>query len=68
MKLSTLWLRRHTRLRSWPFPDVMGALRKSETLSFPAVKWESWIKDLKNKAWLYFFMIYIVWTLLEISV
>ena len=49
MKPSILWVCRHTRLRSWPFLDVMGALRKSATLSFPAVKWESWIKELQNK-------------------
>ena len=35
--LWTLQMEKRIRLRSWPFPNVTGALRKAQSLSFPAV-------------------------------
>ena len=41
-------------LRSWPFPHVVEALRKSQSLSFPVVKWDSWITFSSTFAWFLF--------------
>ena len=41
-------------LRSWPFPHVVEALRKSQSLSFPAVKWDSWITFSSTFVWFLF--------------